>query len=166
MSFGNGYEPKEYDEIVPEGDYTVRLGMPEDIQRGQYSIRDIPIAIKGYPGFSPAKWSIFDAPNEPDRMDKWNKAMTRNADAFGVQRGDFRPASWAGKVGRVHIGKDARGYMQVKWSIPPDAVPETPKPAPAAPKQFGAPPPQPANAVPPADDGFEDEIPFDGGLFR
>lgn len=138
--FGSGYEPREYDNAVPEGDYEVKLGMPIDTVRGGYNMRDIPIQIRGKPGKQPSKWTIFDRPTDDlEKMEKWNKQRTRDADAFGVQRGDFRPTSWAGKVGYVHIGKNEKnGYMEVKWSVikNTDAMPLPSKPVQVVTKQM------------------------------
>ena len=155
MSFGDHYEEKEYNQFVPEGDYFVRLGLPQDIERGGYPIRSIPIAYKGMPGYGPKTWDIFDAPtNDDEKLQKWNEQRTRDADAFGVRRGDFRPASWAGKTGWVHVGPDKNGYLRVKWSILKPKG-DIPAPQPAATKP--APKPQAEDRF---DDTFDDDIPF------
>jgi len=157
--FGQGYQPQEYNLFVPEGDYKVRLGMPKDVEKGGYRIREIPIEISGYPGHGPDHWSIFDAPGDDlEKLALWNKSRTRDCDAFGVTRGDFRPEAWRGKVGMVHIGKDSKGYMQVKWSIVPESKPVGPAPAPAPRKDddtFSE--PTRGSSTQPA---FEDDIPF------
>lgn len=157
MGFGDNYQPREYDQFVPEGDYKVRLGLAQDVERSGYRIREIPIAISGFPGYGPEKWSWFDAPvNDPDKLDIWNKARTRDADAFGVQRGNFDPRAWNGKIGYVHIAKDKNGYMKVVWSIVKADASQSPAPTPApAPRQGPAARPP----VTPQDD-FSDDIPF------
>jgi hypothetical protein len=150
----------EYNVSVPEGDYEVRLGMPEDVQRKGFDIREIPFEIRGKPGAMPNKWSWFDKPTDDiEQIAKWNKRMTRNADAFGVQRGDFRKESWRGKVGILHIGKNGKtGYMEVQWAVL-KAEAGTPAPIPTKPvtvitkqESFGA-----KNETPP---DFPDDIPF------
>jgi hypothetical protein len=116
--FGGGYEPREYNRVVPEGDYMITLGMPEDKQVSGYSIREIPIKIEGFSGYAPSKWSVFDCPaDDMTKAEKWKEQRTRDFDAFGVARGDFRPEAWQGKRGRVHIAKDNKGYMKVLWSL-------------------------------------------------
>lgn len=162
MAYGSGYQPREYNQVVPEGDYRVCLGMPQDVVRGGYNIREIPIEISGYKGYSPTHWSWFDAPEDMEKLEKWRKARTRDADAFGVNRGDFNPASWCGKVGVVHIGKDKNGYMQVQWSVPPNASAPAQS---AVPMQQGRdyPPPNAPHAGPalaPGGNNFTDDIPF------
>ena len=148
--FGADYQEREYNQFVGEGDYIVRLGMPQDIERAGYHIREIPIEIKGHRGYGPDKWSIFDADtSDEEKYDNWNKAMTRNADAFGIQRGDFALSSWRGKTGVVHIGKDSKGYMKVLWAI----VQETPTTSQPAQVQKQA---APAKKI----DEFPDDIPF------
>ena len=162
MSFGSRYQPTEYNMYVPEGDYKVRLGIPKDMERSGYRIREIPIEISGHRGYGPTHWSIFDAPNDPEKLDAWNKARTRDCDAFGVDRGDFRPESWRGKVGWVHIGKDTKGYTQVKWSILPPNGPMTAKPAQSMQQGRDYPPPEAVQTgfAPVPGDGFKDDIPF------
>jgi hypothetical protein len=161
--FGDSYKEREYNQFVAEGDYMVRLGLPQDVQKGNYHIREIPIEIKGHSGYGPDKWSIFDADtSDQEKLENWQKARTRDADAFGVKRGDFNPNSWRGKTGMVHIGKDAKGYMKVMYSLTPDAIgPEHSAPTPSAPAAAPAKQPQndwgqPAKKV----DDFTDEIPF------
>lgn len=118
MSYGEGYQPQEYNQFVAEGDYFVRLGMPQDIERNGYKIRTIPVQYRDAPGYGPKVWDIFDAPvGDAEKMQSWNEQRTRDADAFGVQRGDFRPESWNGKTGWVHVGPDKAGYLKVKWSV-------------------------------------------------
>ena len=161
MAFGKGYTPLDYGhQYVPEGDYVVKLGTPVDVQRGGWNIREIPIQIKGFQDYGPDKWSIFDAPSEPENLEKWNKARTRDADAFGVRRGDFNPASWTGKVGKVHIGKDKKGYMQVSYSLSPDSPHEEVRAPKPAPKPVDDPFDTAPSKAAQADDGFEDDIPF------
>ena len=154
--FGGGYQQREYNRIVPEGDYTVTLGMPVDKQVSGYSIREIPIKIDGYPDHAPGKWSIFDCPtDDEEKIAKWNEQRTRDFDAFGVARGDFRPQSWVGKRGRVHIAKDGKGYMKVLWSLT-DSAPEQEAPS----QSFGS-GQKPAQQTRPASSGdFPDDIPF------
>jgi hypothetical protein len=160
--FGDNYKEREYNQFVAEGDYMVRLGLPQDVERGNYRIREIPIEIKDHHGYGPDKWSIFDADaSDQEKLENWQKSRTRDADAFGVQRGDFNPNSWRGKTGMVHIGKDAKGYMKVLYSLIPDTA--APAAAPAAPTSVSEPAKkqgddwgQPAKKV----DDFTDEIPF------
>lgn len=158
--FGQGYQPKEYNMFVPEGDYLIQLGLPQDVEKAGYRIREIPIRIKGYTDHGPDHWSIFDAPQgDAEKLEKWNKARTRDCDAFGVQRGDFRPESWRGKTGMVHIGKDTNGYMQVKWSIVQESKPVGAAP-PAAPSKAEDPFGEPSRSSVPVQTAFEDDIPF------
>ena len=138
MGFGQGYEQREPDVSVPEGNYQVKLGMPRDITEKGYNIRKIPIQIRNIPNVLPKTWDIFDIPRDDvEKIDKWNRQRTKDCDAFKVQRGDFRPQSWAGKVGWLHIGKNTKsGYMEVKWSMleselsEPGPAPLPSKPAP------------------------------------
>ena len=116
--FGSGYEAREYNRVVPAGDYMVTLGMPQDKNLGGYSVRVFPIKIDGFPDHKPEDWTVFDADrNDPEKLAKWQEQRTRDFDAFGVQRGDFRPQSWQGKRGLLHFEKDAKGYMKAKWSL-------------------------------------------------
>jgi hypothetical protein len=117
--------------------------MPEEGTAGNYNVRFIPLEIKGFPGMQPKRWTQFDRPTEEEKIASWDARMTEACDAFGVQRGDFRRQSWAGKVGKVHIGKHAKtGYMEVKWAIvEKQAAPMAPAPHPVAP-QPAAPPPK------------------------
>jgi hypothetical protein len=158
MSFGNGYQPQEYNQFVAEGDYFVRLGMPQDIERGGYKIRSIPVEYKGMPGYGPKTWDIFDAPvGDKEKMQSWNEQRTRDADAFGVERGDFRPEAWRGKTGWIHVGPDKAGYIKVKWSLLKPKTGATLQEGKDYPRA-GQKPAQPAGA-PPRDD-FTDDIPF------
>lgn len=173
MSFGNGYQQQEYGQIVPEGDYFVRLGMPQDIERNGYRIRSIPVEYRGHPGFGPKTWEIFDAPEgDADRMQKWNEQRTRDADAFGVQRGDFRPEAWRGKTGWVHVGKNKKGYMNILWSVIKKDASSNPASS-SRPMQEGKDYPPLKGSTPPASaapafsggvskqDEFEDDVPSD-----
>jgi hypothetical protein len=85
--------------------------------------------------------------------------MTEIFDAFGIQRGDYRPQSWMGKKGMVHIAPNAKGFAQVKWAIPKPAAPLPPPPAPPKAQAFGA-----VQGAPKAEasqsDIFTDDIPF------
>jgi hypothetical protein len=147
MAYGDGYGPKEYDQVVPEGDYKIKLGIPQDVNKNGWDIREIPIQISGYLDYQPAKWSIFARSRDDDaKAAEWDKHMTKFFDAFGIARGDFNPRSWANKVGMVHIAKDKNGYMQVKWPIVPESG-QAPQAA-ASVKQA----PEPAS--------FVDDIPF------
>ena len=101
--------------------------MPVDRGSGYSSVR-FPIKIDGI-GSAPGKWSIFDCPtDDEEKIAKWNEQRTRDFDAFGVARGDFRPQSWVGKRGRVHIAKDGKGYMKVLWSLT-DSAPDQEAPS-------------------------------------
>jgi len=101
-----------------------------------------------------------------ENIDKWNRNMTKNCDAFKVRRGDFNPASWQGKVGKVHIGKDKAGYMKVMYSIL-DSAPGVPPIQQQAPATASAPhtvknqypQPEPSSYTPPVApaDGFADD---------
>jgi len=125
MGFGEKFEPTNYNSSVPEGDYEVTLGMPQDVSRNGWDMRDIPISIKGHAGAQPKVWTWFDCPTgDVEKIAKWNSQRTRDCDAFGVSRGDFRPESWFGKIGTVHIGKDNAGYMKVLWSVADPTVPK------------------------------------------
>jgi len=118
MGFGDGYKERDYNQGIDEGDYEVILGTPVDTNKGGYDMRIIPITIVGHENCYPKEWTWFDRPSDPDQLIKWEKAMTKNADAFGVERGNFFPSSWAGRRGFVHIGKDKDGkFMKVLWSV-------------------------------------------------
>jgi hypothetical protein len=106
--YGIGYEEREYTRIVPEGDYEVVLGYPQDTTtKNGYPIRKIPVKIVGYEGYYPNEWTWFDRPTDDvEKMARWNSDRTRDADVFGVARGDFRPEAWQGKRGWVRIAKD------------------------------------------------------------
>lgn len=118
-NFGRGAEVVESDKVLPEGDYEIKLGMPNDVQAGGFNIRKIPFKVRGMTNVMPNSWDWFDIPTgDIEKMHKWNKAMTKNCDAFGVKRLDFEPSHWAGKTGFVHIGKNTKtGYMEVKWAV-------------------------------------------------
>lgn len=117
--YGNGYEEREYTRIVPEGDYEVVLGTPQDTTtKNGYPIRRIPVKIVGYDGYYPNEWTWFDRPTDDvEKMARWNSDRTRDADVFGVARGDFRPEAWQGKRGWVRIAKDREGFTKVLWSV-------------------------------------------------
>jgi hypothetical protein len=118
MGFGEGYKERDYNQGIDEGDYEVILGTPVDTNKGGYDMRIIPITIVGHENCYPKEWTWFDRPTDADNLAKWEKAMTKNADAFGVERGNFFASSWAGKRGFVHIGKDKEGkFMKVLWSV-------------------------------------------------
>jgi hypothetical protein len=157
MAFGDNYRPEEraHPEQVPEGDYMIALGMPVDGDWNGQPVRDIEIRIKDYPGYKPDKWRIFDDTSD---MEKRNARMTEIFDAFGIQRGDYRPQSWMGKKGMVHIAPNAKGFAQVKWAIPKPAAPTAP-PAPPKAQAFGAVQGTP-KAEAPQSDIFTDDIPF------
>lgn len=128
-TFGKGAEVVEPAFMLPEGDYQVKLGMPVDIEKGGYNIRKIPFAVRGHADCLPNSWDWFDIPTDDvEKIQKWNRQMTKNADAFGVRRLDFNPKSWVNKTGWLHIGKNTKtGYMEVKWAVLKD---EVGKPAP------------------------------------
>lgn len=122
--FGAGYEPMERPapKLVPEGNYMVTLGMPQDKVLGGYDVRVFPIKIDGFPDYKPDEWVIFAAPRDDlEKLAKWNQSRTSDFDAFKVPRGDFRPQSWVGKRGMLHFGKDKGGYMKALWSVTEDS---------------------------------------------
>lgn len=156
MAYGNGYEQVEFNSAVTDGDYEVRLGMPVDKEVSGYRLREIPIQIRGQPNAKPDRWTWFDMPTSGDnlteRQMKWNQQRTKDADCFGVARGDFRPQSWAGKVGWVHIAKNTKtGYMEVRWSVMKDE---------AAPKPQERKPVQQKEVFDSEPESFPDDIPF------
>lgn len=118
MPFGTGYESREYNRVVPEGDYMVTLGLPQDKVLAGYDVRVFPIKIDGFPDHKPDEWVVFDCPRDDiEKIAKWNEQRTREFDVFGVQRGDFRPSSWAGRRGMLHFEKDKKGYMKALWAV-------------------------------------------------
>lgn len=152
MSFGSGYTVTEYNKFVPEGDYVIRLGNSKEEMKSGYLMLKIAVQIQGHQGYGPGDWTFFDRPTEDkEKIENWDKYMTRFFDAFKIPRGNLNPQTWAGKVGKVHIAKDAKGYMKIMYAVveqapAPAAVPV--KPAPTKPA------PQPSN------DGFPDDVPF------
>ena len=145
MGFGNGYKERDYNQGIDEGDYEVILGLPVDTNKGGYDMRIIPVTIIGHENCYPKEWTWFDRPmNDQDKLVKWEKAMTKNCDAFGVRRGDFAPSSWQGKRGFVHIGKDKDGkFMKILWSVVSGES-------------------KPANNI--DDGGFKDDMPGDSDI--
>jgi len=121
MAYGDGYKERDYNQGLDEGDYEIILGLPVDTNKSGYDMRIIPISIIGHENCYPKEWTWFDRPSDQEMLVKWEKAMTRNCDAFGVRRGDFTPSSWNGRRGIVHIGKDKDGkFMKVLWSVVQD----------------------------------------------
>jgi hypothetical protein len=160
-NFGQGAEVVEPPVTMPEGDYQIKIGMPEDVVKNGYNIRKNPIFFRGQKGeCNPSSWDWFDIPtDDPEKLIKWNRAMTKNCDAFGVKRLDFRAASWANKTGWVHIGKNTKtGYMEVKWALLKE---EVGKPAPkemtkADAKPAAKPAPAKPEVDPELDNGYQE----------
>lgn len=114
ITFGNGYTPVEGSQSLDVGDYKAKIvNLTLDHYNNGNQYLNVVVEIEGHEGAFPNTITLNDRPVigtmkasgypvEEKDVTKWDKAMTRFFDSFGITRGDFNMKGWQNKVGTVH----------------------------------------------------------------
>lgn len=114
FTFGTGYTPVEASSGLDVGDYRAKIvNLTVDHYNNGNQFLNVVVEIEGHAGCLPNTIVLNDRPVlgtvkasgyavEDKDVEKWDKAMTRFFDSFGINRGDFNMKNWQNKVGTVH----------------------------------------------------------------
>ena len=126
--FGQGFRRDEGKPLATEGEHIVFLGIPHIESKQGYTWLEFPITYQDGGELEPSSFALFDVPPNATEKEQseFNRRATKIFDCFDLKN-TFDPKEfplWKGKVGKVEIAKDKKGFLRVSKFIKSKAVEE------------------------------------------
>lgn len=126
MAFGDGYRRVETKPQATEGEHLVTLGVPAYKVKDNITRLVFPITYENGEEMQPDSFALFEVQNYADQKetDNFNRRATKIFDCFNLPASfdsKLYP-SWKGKQGRVIIGRDKKGFLNVVNFLPSQAA--------------------------------------------